>query len=258
LIVDTPDQPTVLAGALERLDAQGWAFRTTTRLLSGGLDQAAAVVLASPNPPGSPPPAMVHTLDGDQWPGELRGATAEGFQLALPGGATIEASWERAAEVRLRSPRVLYLSDADPVESVDEGFFGARWAWRRDQCANGGPLQIAGQQYSRGLGVHSYSRLTFDRPAGFDRLIAAVGIDDAAPPHGAVVFRVLADGSTVWVSPLVRRGQAALPVAVDLPACRRFSLVAEFGDGLDLGDLADWGEARIVRMSPTRTPLKPP
>lgn len=247
LIVRTDDGVTAFFGALESLTPAGWTFRTDARTLSGDLSRAIGVVLASVSDTAARPGATLHLGDAGVWPGNVEKTDEAGVTLTAPGGQRLRVPWSAVATIEFRSDRVAYLSDLDPVEAEGRGFFGADWPWRRDRSVTGGPLRIGRRTLSRGLGVHSRSRLTFDVPDGFDALAAVIGIDAAAGGRGDVVFRVLDGDRVLFDSGPVRAADAPREIVVELGSARRVTMLVDFGDGLDVGDHANWGEARFLR-----------
>jgi alpha-galactosidase len=109
------------------------------------------------------------------------------------------------------------------------------------------PITIGGTVYSHGLGVTSGSELWIDLGGNAKRLVADAGIDDAARTRGgSVTFEVWVDGTKRFDSGVIRAGQPATPISVDVTGGRQMILfVSDAGDG-PAGDVADWGGAAIV------------
>ena len=77
-------------------------------------------------------------------------------------------------------------------------------------------------------------------------------IDQAAGLSGSVVFKVLLEGgagqwSVAYQSPIIRGGDAPLPVTVDLKGSTRMALLVDFADRGDECDYANWLQARLVK-----------
>jgi hypothetical protein len=113
------------------------------------------------------------------------------------------------------------------------------WVWQRRS------LTIGGVTYADGVTVNGLSSVVIDlnRPCGAYR--AKAGIDDMGAGLGSAVFSVFADGTRVWRSGVVRGGDPAVPVAVDLSGRRTVRLVVEPGDGGVLVPAA-WAESRFT------------
>ncbi len=111
---------------------------------------------------------------------------------------------------------------------------------------DGPPLRVAGLEHARGLGVHAASRVLVHLGGRCGRFLATAGLDDSAGEGASVRFEVLADGRSVFQSPVIRRGVA--PLALDVPTSGATFLelrVDAAGDDV-AGDLADWADARLV------------
>lgn len=249
LVVASGGGATVLTGALEELTAAGWRFRVGSRLLSGDASKAYAVVLAAGLGGASSINARLRTASGDDWPGRLVSADQRGVGFQIAGAAVaVPVEWRSVSRIDIVSDRVTFLSDVDPLEQEQEGFFGGQWPMRRDQSISGSPLRIAGRRYAKGVGVHSRSRLVYAVPAGFERFAADIGLDDgSAYREGQAVFRVRDGEKVLFDSGPIRGGDKARAVSLAVRGLSRITLEVDFGDGLDLGDHADWCNARFLR-----------
>jgi alpha-galactosidase len=109
------------------------------------------------------------------------------------------------------------------------------------------PLSIGGKKYEHGLGTHANSRIVIDFESGAGAFTSDVGIDDENKAgQGSVVFRVIADGKTLFDSGVMHGGDAAKSVNVQLTGARRVFLeVDDAGDGID-SDHADWADASFT------------
>ena len=99
---------------------------------------------------------------------------------------------------------------------------------RVDATPAGQPLRIAGTTYARGIGIHADSRLEVKTAGEFSRFQALAGVDDAAAASGGTVqFRAYGDGRLLFTSPALARGQAPVPINVDVRGVQVLELVAE-------------------------------
>jgi len=119
------------------------------------------------------------------------------------------------------------------------------------QSVMGRTLMVAGHAFARGLGTHATNSLVLDVRGKASRLEALVGVDDEPKTNpGSVEFLVLGDGKTLWKSGLMKGGETAKPVSVDLSRVKSLELrVTDGGDGID-SDHADWLNARLVVTAP--------
>jgi alpha-galactosidase len=108
------------------------------------------------------------------------------------------------------------------------------------------PLVIAGKSFEHGVGTHAHSTLWLELAGGTERFQAAVGLDEAAAGPGSVEFLMYADGNKRWSSGVMKPGDAAKAVDVDLRGVRTFLLrVTDGGEGISY-DHANWADARFV------------
>ncbi|MFF8028158.1 sigma-70 family RNA polymerase sigma factor [Streptomyces sp. NPDC007896] len=111
------------------------------------------------------------------------------------------------------------------------------WMWQR------WGVSIAGQRYTHGVTVHGESSVTIDLNRSCSAYDALIGVDDLTPGLGQVSFSVYADGARLWQSPLVKGGDPAIPVHVNLTGLKTIRLAVEPHTRFDAVALADWAES---------------
>jgi hypothetical protein len=99
--------------------------------------------------------------------------------------------------------------------------------------------------------MHATSRLAYD-VAGYRKFEAELAIDESSLRRGNAIFKVLLqDGQGAWQSayesPVVRGGEAPVPVSIDLKGAERLALIVEFADRGDELDQANWLGARLLK-----------
>src|SRR5262245_35161851 len=117
----------------------------------------------------------------------------------------------------------------------------------RDLTIDGKTITIAGKTFERGVGTHANSTMRIGLGGTAEKFTADVGLDDEAEGNvGTINFIVIGDGKNLWESGVMRRGEPAKNVSVDLQGVRTLVLtVSDTGDGINW-DHADWANAKIV------------
>ncbi|MBN8456977.1 MAG: NPCBM/NEW2 domain-containing protein [Verrucomicrobia bacterium] len=114
-----------------------------------------------------------------------------------------------------------------------------------NRSTDGNPITIGGRVFSRGLGTHARSEIEIPLGGAFKRFQASVGLDDEKP-GGSVGFEVIVDGRKCFDSGVMKLGEAAKTVDVDVTAAKRLMLVVnDGGDGITC-DHADWADACLI------------
>ncbi len=127
-----------------------------------------------------------------------------------------------------------------------------------NQSCDGHPLTIGGKVFATGVGTHARSVFRVNLGGHGDRFRAMVGVDSEANEEGSVNFRVIADGETLYASPVMHVKDSALNVDVDLKGRKVLTLLVEDGgDGINY-DHADWALATISMFSGKPTVVIPP
>jgi len=108
-------------------------------------------------------------------------------------------------------------------------------------------MSIGGQSFANGLGTKAQSQLILDLQGKAQSFSAKVGVDDeVAKGSGSVIFKVIGDKKTLWQSPVMHAGDAALDVNVPLKGVKELTLVADDNNDGNEGDDADWADAKIL------------
>lgn len=203
---------------------------------------------------GAGPAVTVDLYDGSRLRGGLGGVDWDGVRLRM-GEREVSLALGAVSEILLADGSVDHLSTLTPAEAREGSPFGDDigmvWKHRVDRSVSGTPLSVDGRVFTRGIGVHAPSRLTYDLGAEWKWLRGAVALDDSVarlPARGSVVFRVELDGERVWESPVRRGGDPLLELpALDLEGVQRLTLEVDMAADLHMGDRADWLRMLLVR-----------
>ncbi len=135
------------------------------------------------------------------------------------------------------------------LEDLDLAKMSIGWgSVQAGRSVDGNPLTIAGRVFPRGVGTHASSSMHIDLHGTAQVFHAWVGIDDeiAGAPAASVEFRVYADGIGAWRSGIMRAGQPAQQIRLDVSGVRRLILAVRPGsDGINY-DHADWADAKFT------------
>ncbi|MBO9703473.1 MAG: NPCBM/NEW2 domain-containing protein [Sporocytophaga sp.] len=109
---------------------------------------------------------------------------------------------------------------------------------------DGNVITLDGIEYSRGLGVHAQSTITYKLDGKYERFLSDIGVDDEVGSSGSVIFTVLLDGKQIYTSGLMNGSSSSKSIDVNVAGGNLLTLtVSPDGDnGLDHGS---WGGARL-------------
>ncbi len=140
-------------------------------------------------------------------------------------------------------------SAAETVWLTDLDLSKMRQGWGQPQINRSireKPLSIAGQKFEHGVGTHANSRLWIELGGSTERFLASVGVDDAAGGPASIDFIIVGDGKTLWQSRVMKSGEAAKTVDLDLKGVQTLLLlVGDAGDNVNY-DHANWADARFI------------
>jgi hypothetical protein len=135
----------------------------------------------------------------------------------------------------------LQLSDA---KKVQVGWSTAK----QNRSVTGGELKVAGQKFTRGIGTHAHSEITYDlNGKGYRRFYSMVGHNDGGR-NTYLTFEVHVDNKKVFDSGNMTKGEPAKALDISVKGANELKLVVTNGqDGKPEGDHADWGYAFLVK-----------
>jgi len=250
LLADRDGGTVVLPGVLESLTSESWSFRIGSKVQTGALDRAFGIILGGAAA-SSPAGKVLIRLDGRrEFSADIVSADPASVEVDAGPLGRLSVAWQAIRGIDVRSDRVVFLSDLEPVDIVQYSVIDASWPPRKDRSVTGSPLIVDGRLYERGLGVHATTRMTYALNGAYASFVSIIGIDDAAGPRGRAVFRVICDGRVAYESPHVGPGAAAT-VRVPTDGVKQLILECDPGPDLDISDHCDWAGARLIRAKRT-------
>jgi hypothetical protein len=210
------------------------------------------------HPPGDPLPeplCQISDVGGSRWSVQTL-KLAEGLTWTTPGGLKRTQAAATIRQIDFSRGKIVYLSDLKPESVAFTPYFGAGKATqpllakffglREDKNLQSGPLRLGSKQYGKGLAMHSQTKVVYRLPGRFSRFRATVGIDDAVRPRGNVRL-VISGDDRVLLETTVTGTDPPLPVDLELDGVRRLSVLADFGQEMDVADHLDLCEARVIK-----------
>ncbi len=180
-------------------------------------------------------------------------------QQGIPSSALSSSS---ATSSGATTAGVTYVSDMTPNSQTNGWGPIERDLSNGEQgTADGRGIKIAGQSFSKGLGVHSLSEVYYQLNSNYSRFLSTIGVDDETGGNGTVTFQVWGDSQKLFDSGVVRGGSARA-IDIDVTGKQVLKLVVtDGGDGVAY-DHADWADAKLMsagsRVSQTPIPVSPP
>jgi len=197
-------------------------------------------------PPSHSGEALVTLTDGSSLWGKLLSLSDGMLSLRTVGDVEVTLPWAKVVGLKVRSTRMVFLSDLEPVDARHQPLVTLERPWQADRSVSGRPLTLGGQVYEKGIGVASRSILVFENEGDFDEFAATIGIDDETQRRGDCVFVVEVDGREEFRQRVTGRDPPR-KIAVDIEDSQRIALIVEVGEDLDLSDHADWCDARFLK-----------
>jgi hypothetical protein len=241
-----------LTGRVESLTNETLRLVVAGEPVDTPLESIAALRLSGEQLEPTKPTCLVGLTDGSLLRADRLTVADEAF-TSIIGGA--EVTGEAATLVFLQplSKGVSYLSDLEPADYRHTPYLDLPWPYARDAGLRGGPLVGGGRRAAKGVAMHTAARLVYrldGTPQRFQADIAVADPEPGAARTGSVSFRVylVKEGKfePAYEGGVVRVGDAATPLDIDLTGAAALALVVDFADDGDAGDDALWLDARLV------------
>jgi alpha-galactosidase len=146
--------------------------------------------------------------------------------------------------------------DAAPAQRImrveDMNIRMMQQGWGRptkNKSVGGNELSVGGKTYRHGIGTHAESIFRINLKKSARRFTAKVGLDDEATKVGAVIFELVVDGKLKARTPVMRLGEPAREISVNLRGARELTLLVEPGVAGNNYDHADWLDP-IITLAP--------
>jgi hypothetical protein len=161
----------------------------------------------------------------------------------------IEVPANEITRVDVLGGRTVFLTHLKPIRVDEKVVIAPPQPYQKNLNSQGENMDIGGFIYHTGLGVHSFSKITFRLAGKFKTFKADVGIDGRLEKEGSVVFAVIGDKKELYKSRVVKGkiSGGGLPIDVDVTGVNELTLSVDPTDDLDQADVANWGAARVLR-----------
>lgn len=207
------------------------------------------IVFAAGVAKGDPQPLFVTLSDGASFSASPLHADAEQLKLRMAGGAEVTIPLAQIDRLDVRSRRLVYVSDLTPESEHAKGRLHRPTPLCRDRSIVGDMIRLGNVTYPKGIAMTSRTEVTYDLGGAFVTFAATVGIDDAVRPYGTVNLLVLGDEKTLLDTGSLTGMDEPRDISVSVQGVKKLTLIADYGDGVDLSDHADWALARLLKKS---------
>ncbi len=188
---------------------------------------------------------LVTLADGSMLSGDSLAITADKATL-VAGGATRDLASAAVVAVEQVNGPVAWLSSLAPTESVHTPFLETVFPARMDRTVRGEPMRFGDRTFPRGIGVHAYSRMTWELPQGRYKTFRTQYAIDGDNPYANVIVRIKLDGKVVHEAEDFVAGKVAEVVQAPLAGAKTLTLEVDYGKTYDVQDRFNWIEPALL------------
>jgi hypothetical protein len=144
---------------------------------------------------------------------------------------------------------VSWLSARVPAEVVYQPMFEtAAYSPKMDRNYRDEKIKFAGREYTRGIGVHAYTKITYALDGTFKALRTQYALDESAA-KGRVTVRILLDDKVVHEAKDFPPGKLSPVVLLELGSAKTLSLEAHPGGDPNTQDRTQWNPDTQARLN---------
>jgi glucose/arabinose dehydrogenase len=147
--------------------------------------------------------------------------------------------------------QTVYLSNLTPTGSISNGYgpIELNQSNGNNSANDGTIMQINGQTFQFGVGVHAYSSIVYNLPSQmYSSFSTKIGIDDEVDNEskGSSVFKIYKDNVLSYTSPLLTFQSNPVSVSINIAGTSQLKLEVEDGGDGNSWDHGDWADAKLV------------
>jgi hypothetical protein len=192
--------------------------------------------------------------DGSTIVAESLKLAGEKVELLLRANSAVSVDVGKIAAIEQSNGPVSWLSARPPSENIYIPFIGSAQTGAAKMNRNWtglDPIRFGTQEYGRGIGVHSYSRLSWPLDGSYEALRTLYAIDTKdANTRADVTVRILLDDKVVYEQAHVRAGTLSPVIIQDLKGAKKLTLEVDYGDNMDTQDRLNWIEPALLKHKP--------
>ena len=148
-----------------------------------------------------------------------------------------------------------YLSDLNWIEAFNGWGDIERDRSNGEIAPNDGKiLTLAGKTYTKGLGVHADSNVSYNLNGAYSTFTAEIGVDDEVGDNGSIIFQVLGDDVILFESGIFSGASATQIISVDVRGKKVLRLKVLSGTDGNGYDHADWADAKLLTQATANVP----
>lgn len=176
--------------------------------------------------------------------GELRGQTMYKDLIQIP-LADLSA-------LDVYQGKAVYLSDLKPTNYDYRAYQGEMHPWAADRSLSGAELQLQSAAgittFDKGIATHGECSLTWPLDGKYRLFECQVGLDPRTGKRGSAIVRVQVDGRDIPVNggKALTLTNGIISLRAEVSKGKELKLIVEWGEGGNVGDCVNWGDARLI------------
>lgn len=246
---DEPTKLVAIGGKMLGLDDRSLSFEFRGKARTIGRERIGGIVLDHADRPAPTDPGFYQIAElrgGQRLPCRFQ-SLDEHAHFELIGGSKLTAPRDVLVALRCENGRRVDLTRLTPTAEEAIPYFATPIPSRVNRSFDDEPIRLFdGNEYERGLAVHSKSRLHYKLQRPAQTFKARFGLMDPGGRLGEVTARVIGDKKVLWEQQNITAKTKPIDLTVPLEGVQRLVLEVDFGAGQNVGDRAAWCQPQLI------------
>ncbi len=248
LVIKKGEKLDFLAGVVTQFDEKKVMFLYEGNEIPVRLEKIFGIIHPHPFAPPGQAKCKLETTSGDSLFVEQITMEKNNFRVQTGPDHFITIPKKEIHLLDFSLGRIVYLSDMPPEGVEYTPYFDTVWEYQRDKTIDGSPLKLGDKEYSKGLWIHSKTKLTYRLAGEFSRFQAIMGIDASVAKSGlGDVHVIISADDKIILDEQVTAFTALHKIDLDVKGYRFLHILVDFGEGIDIADRLDLAEARLIK-----------
>jgi hypothetical protein len=180
------------------------------------------------------------------------------LELSFADGSARSIPVSMVASIEQINGPVIWLSSRRAIENVQIPFLDMAAPARMNLSCGGLPIRFGQRTFSRGIGVHSYSRMVWSVDPAYKAFRTQYAMDGQLP-YADVTVRIRLDEQVAHEQEHFRAGNISPLIVLDTNGARTVTLEVDYGESYDVQDRFNWIEPALLKTRPPPpAPIAPP
>ncbi len=246
-----------LRGIVSSITPPTLTLKTAADPASIPLETLSSILFAASAAPSTSPGFRLTFTDNSSLIASSLQLTGHDLTLTLPDQTHHSIALQHITSIEQINGPASWLSSRPPKENIQIPYdTSLTWPARMNLSVTGKPIRFQDRTYSRGIGVHAYSRLVYPLDGQYQAFRTQYALDTTETDgrYAALTIRIKLDDRIVHEQKDLKPDTLSPPILIPLAGAHTLTLEADYGPQGDRQARLNWIEPVLLRHLPPAHP----